>query len=586
MSYLSKTIKCNILLIGKTGAGKSSFANYLFDTNKFATGNGEPVTGWEDNFQHHFFSISNVAVNVYDSVGLEPNNFERWTKELATFLSERQTNKWGDVKSANDIMHTLFYVVNGASARVEENEMRVLRGIRDKYDLSASVIITNCDVAKENELSAIEKKVKQHNLTSLRVCSVSRNTRGGEKKESFGKEPAIRQLLSASYEKVGKELTIRLLKETISYFNNQSRAAKAKIEDSDLSVFNLDAIESIDFDDILNNDVGLEELIPPEYTSYHDFLERFDVDYQGRDIMNETLERISNIIDAMDVSSIQLVRKMEKMKDDFEQGNIFEKVGAVFQGLGMVLRIKKTIKDGIDEMFDGVTGELRQQMRKVEVTFLADNKESENGNNKDMDTLRKHLGKDIKFIGSWDNAQDERQLDEEELLQGELSAVTFTVGCYTIRSAQRVYKVTEDNGAYILEDEVPANQEELKMIRESTGIAGIYDNRHLRMTHEISAKHNSDPNGVFADTFKSVCRAAHSIKIGAWDEHIGYIGTVKENASLSDENAFLFVLNKYVGSSFGVESWYKLDPSGVITKFTLHPYDEKAHEIYFGDIIS
>lgn len=43
-------IACNVLIIGKTGTGKSSFANYLFDVNKFTTGSGEPVTSWAEKF--------------------------------------------------------------------------------------------------------------------------------------------------------------------------------------------------------------------------------------------------------------------------------------------------------------------------------------------------------------------------------------------------------------------------------------------------------------------------------------------------------------------------------------------------------
>ena len=45
------SIACNILIIGKTGTGKSSFANYLFNVDKFTTGSGEPVTSWAENFQ-------------------------------------------------------------------------------------------------------------------------------------------------------------------------------------------------------------------------------------------------------------------------------------------------------------------------------------------------------------------------------------------------------------------------------------------------------------------------------------------------------------------------------------------------------
>lgn len=67
-------IACNVLIIGKTGTGKSSFANYLFDVDKFTTGSGEPVTSWAENFQAYHFKKNGIKINVFDSVGLEPDN--------------------------------------------------------------------------------------------------------------------------------------------------------------------------------------------------------------------------------------------------------------------------------------------------------------------------------------------------------------------------------------------------------------------------------------------------------------------------------------------------------------------------------
>ena len=75
-------IKCNVILLGKTGAGKSSFANYLFGTDKFTVGTGKPVTNWEQNFQFHSLDIKGVTVNIYDTVGLEADNYKNWISNI------------------------------------------------------------------------------------------------------------------------------------------------------------------------------------------------------------------------------------------------------------------------------------------------------------------------------------------------------------------------------------------------------------------------------------------------------------------------------------------------------------------------
>lgn len=61
-----------------------------------------------------------------------------------------------------------------------------------------------------------------------------------------------------------------------------------------------------------------------------------------------------------------------------------------------------------------------------------------------MKTLRTHLGEDIVFTGVWADARDERELEDCDLLDGELSGYIFTIGGYTIRCAVCLYQDDEE----------------------------------------------------------------------------------------------------------------------------------------------
>jgi hypothetical protein len=100
--------------------------------------------------------------------------------------------------------------------------------------------------------------------------------------------------------------------------------------------------------------------------------------------------------------------------------------------------------------------------------------------------------------------------------------------------------------------------------------------KKFRITYEIMAKHTSDPEGAFAGNFKYITRGTMAIDF-SWEEQINFIGTLKNCASSSDEHAWLFVLNLYVGNSFSIENWYGLAPNGVITKYIIN-FDRESLE--------
>lgn len=266
MNYMSlalpgKTIpiKCNILLIGKSGVGKSSFANYLFGSDKFTEGIGKPVTTWEENFQCSTLMQDGIEINVYDSVGLENDKILKWKEELNKFLKENTNNY--TTKPPSEILHAAFYLINAKGARVENGEIDIIKDIL-RYNLSTAVILTNCDTASEEEKNGIENTLKEKcsNAKIIRACSIDRETRLGHSKP-YGKEKAIATILEGSYEKVGRELLIALLNSAEKKLTDLQDQIKRNIQNSDISFFKMagKALKDEEYD----IDEGLERILGP-----------------------------------------------------------------------------------------------------------------------------------------------------------------------------------------------------------------------------------------------------------------------------------------------------------------------------------
>lgn len=291
------SIACNILIIGKTGTGKSSFANYLFNVDKFTTGSGEPVTSWAENFQAYHFEKEGIKINVYDSVGLEPDNQSKWMGELDNFLSHKQSQK-----DPNKIIHVLFYVINASSSRIEPGEITKIKEIKQKYDIDGNIVFTHCDVADSDTLCQLEKNCEQNNLKSIKICSISRKTRAGTQSQKYGKDEAVKILLNSSYEKIGRELSVATYDSVIGYMEQIRKRLRDKISLLDFDLFKsnkdkfrqklLAAIKPI-LEDIQN-----EKIIPQNYISYKKFLDEFGNEYKGEDVFSENFKKLKTKVES------------------------------------------------------------------------------------------------------------------------------------------------------------------------------------------------------------------------------------------------------------------------------------------------
>ncbi len=173
----------NVVVLGKTGVGKSTFINYLYGKNKMKTGVGRPVTNV--GFHHIDFNLKELPVRLFDTWGLEAGKSKMWLKELKKELSKRSTSH-----SADSWFHTVFYCISSGGQRVEPFEVDVIKNfIQEKY--AVTIVLTKADQATQKELDTLEL-VLQHDIDKkikiVPVCSEKKELIGGRKTEKFGKD--------------------------------------------------------------------------------------------------------------------------------------------------------------------------------------------------------------------------------------------------------------------------------------------------------------------------------------------------------------------------------------------------------------
>ena len=158
-------------------------------------------------------------------------------------------------------------------------------------------------------------------------------------------------------------------------------------------------------------------------------------------------------------------------------------------------------------------------------------------------TIRQHWSQTAVFTGSkHPKFSSGKELPVSKLLPGELSASTFHIGCYTVRSSVRLYKVSEPG--YSPDNEIPASPEDVERVRKDTNgeaslAFGFYSwHNDLRITHEISARHSSWEK----DEFIYICRATQARNF-SWSESISSICSAKKDIFVPDHKASLFICN-------------------------------------------
>lgn len=144
----------NIAVIGRSGVGKSSLINRVFGANLAAIGAGKPIT-------RYYQRYANEHIVLFDTPGWEPGEAGQaaFYADTLAFLRQYRT------VTPTDHIHLVWYTLDAPSARFTDFDARLIADLLRNYPVF--LVLTKCDVAREDQKQAIIKAANAARLPNL-----------------------------------------------------------------------------------------------------------------------------------------------------------------------------------------------------------------------------------------------------------------------------------------------------------------------------------------------------------------------------------------------------------------------------------
>jgi predicted GTPase len=154
---LNKRGKVNIVVAGKTGVGKSTLVNAVFQGDLAETGDGRPVTTTTREIKKE-----GVPLSIFDTRGLEISEYRNTVKELENLLKERN-----DSEDPNNHIHIAWVCIMEGNRRVEDAEKELVETL-DKY-MPVVGVITKASSDNAFKQTVQELLPKTRNVVRVRA---------------------------------------------------------------------------------------------------------------------------------------------------------------------------------------------------------------------------------------------------------------------------------------------------------------------------------------------------------------------------------------------------------------------------------
>lgn len=156
----------NVVVIGKTGVGKSTLINSVFGENVAEVGLGRPVTQSIRKLEKE-----GIPLAIYDTPGLElqgDHSAENLLEQVTNLINEGIQSE-----DVNQAIHCIWYCINTASSRVEPTEMNFLRKLGENTKrCNVPVILVLTQAFSKKKTEEMVTALRKENLPVRQVVPV------------------------------------------------------------------------------------------------------------------------------------------------------------------------------------------------------------------------------------------------------------------------------------------------------------------------------------------------------------------------------------------------------------------------------
>lgn len=156
----------NVMVIGKSGVGKSTLINSLFRGNFAETGVGRPVTKEIRKIVKEGYPLA-----IYDTPGFELSS-DQQTKIKNEILSIIKNGKAS--KDVNDNLHCIWYCINvGGNRTFDESELSWLRKFTEENkETQIPILVVLTQAVPKSKALEMKLSVEKENLEIIKVVPV------------------------------------------------------------------------------------------------------------------------------------------------------------------------------------------------------------------------------------------------------------------------------------------------------------------------------------------------------------------------------------------------------------------------------